>query len=205
MRYGIQRRGVYLAPPSGTEMAWIADVLDQEEVWRAFGHEGPAGQVFLERRCQTTVGVIHRAVERSRVGFMLAFAPTEAVPVPELAYALPRRHDRDAFTALTAADLMTHYLMDHEGYTTLAWRTRTSNLAAQAILRRLGYPPAATIRVDGHAYTFHRLDRSDWLRRRARIEAYEKSRPFGLGAPFIVLERPPWDPIVPSISVGATA
>lgn len=198
MRYGIQRRGVYILPPTEAETAWISGHLEEEEIWRAFGYASPAGADFWARRKEIEAAVIRRAETRERVGFVLVFPPTASFPMPEVAYAIPRRRHRDAFTALAAADALSHYLFDHVGVERIGWRTRASNLAAQAVLRRLGYESAGEARLGGNAYVLHRLENARWATRRRLLERRERMHPSGIGGAFVILRGPPFTPLVPS-------
>jgi hypothetical protein len=202
MRFGIQHRRVCLLPPSEDDLAWVATALDREEIWRAFGYDGPAGAELWARRREVDVGVVRRVDRAARVGFTVVFPPCAELPVPELAYAIPRRVDRDAFTAIAAADALSHYVFDHLGFPEVGFRTRTSNLAARAVLRRLGYRPEGQRRIRGRLYLLHRLDRARWSERRRRLEHAERVRPSGLGEAFRALPAPPFAPVRAALTSG---
>jgi len=79
----------------------------------------------------------------------------------------------------------------------MGWRTRADNRSADAVVRRLGYKPLEQKVVDGHNYTFYRLDPEGWAARKRKLEEGEKKYPSGLGEVFITLPTPPYTPLRP--------
>jgi RimJ/RimL family protein N-acetyltransferase len=197
MEYGIQRRRIYLTPADADDHAYVFEEFDREEVWRMFGFTGPSGlKIMRARRAGNLVlGMLKRVGDRKRIGFVIMFPPTADFDFWEFGYAIREPADRDAFSALCATDAMAHYMFDHLRVEAMGWRTREDNRAADAVVRRLGYRPFGSWTVDGHSYTFYRLDREGWSKRVAKLEAGEKTHPSGLGDVFVTLADPPYDPV----------
>ena len=197
MEYGIQRRSIYLIPPSKTDWSWFYEQMDREENWSVFGWPGPARVPMMRavRLERVVVGMLYRVIDRTRIGFVVMFPPTGEFDFWEFAYAIPCPDDRDAFSALSATDAMAHYMFDHLRVEAMGWRTREDNRAADAVIRRLGYRSFGAWAIGGHQYTFYRLDQEGWARRKRTLEAGEARRPSGLGAVFKTLPEPPFDPL----------
>src|SRR5687768_7067622 len=136
-------------------------------------------------------------VEGKRIGFVIMFPPTADFDFWEFGYAILDPNDRDAFSALCATDAMAHYMFDHLRVEAMGWRTRADNRAADAVVRRLGYRPFGAWTVDGHHYTFYRLDRDGWTKRFQKLQAGERTHPSGIGDVFVTLADPPWEPVLP--------
>lgn len=196
MEYGIQRRGIYLVPPDDDDLGWMLARFEDEEVWRNFGFEGSGRLAMLRafRRGETVTGILRRVHDRARIGFVVMFPPDEHRDYWEFSYAIPEVADRDAFSALSSTDAMAHYMFEHLGVEAMGWRVRADNRAAHAVVRRLGYQPFEDRVLGGHAYTFYRLSRAGWERRRAKLDAGEAQHPSGLGATFLTLAEPPFEP-----------
>lgn len=204
MEYGIQRRTIYLVPPQSGDLLWIFNQFNTEEVWQMFGLPGP-GKMRIMRAYRTgnlVLGVIRRVADRRRVGFVVMFPPTNDFDFWEFGYAIPDQQDRDAFSAFNATDAMAHYMFDHLRVEALGWRTRFDNRAADAVVRRLGYKAFDSWEVDGHMYTFYRLDQEGWAKRRAKLERGEETAPSGLGAVFLTLPEAPFHPVMPGEPIG---
>jgi RimJ/RimL family protein N-acetyltransferase len=200
MDYGIQRRSIYLVPVEDHELLWLFHEFDRDEVWQMFGLPGP-GRLRVMRAYRTgdlVVGIIRRVADRKRIGFVVLFPPNGDFDFWELGYAISDPRDRDAFSALNATDAAAHYMFDHCRVEALGWRTRADNRAADAVVRRLGYQPFGRWAVDGHDYTFYRLDQAGWARRRAKLEAGEQRAPSGLGEVFVTLLERPFTPREPA-------
>jgi RimJ/RimL family protein N-acetyltransferase len=197
MEYGIQRRRIYLVPPNADDHIWVFEAFDREEVWSMFGFQGPSKMKVMRwrREGNLVLGMLMRADDRKRIGFVVMFPPAGDFDFWEFGYAIPEPADRDAFSALCATDAMAHYMFDHLRVEAMGWRTRADNRAADAVVRRLGYQPFGSWKVDGHDYTFYRLDREGWARRMRKLEAGEKTHPSGTGDVFVTLEGPPWNPV----------
>ena len=131
------------------------------------------------------------------MGFVVMFPPAQDFDFWEFGYAIPDVRDRDAFSALNATDAMAHYMFEHLRVEAMGWRTRADNTKADAVVRRLGYVPFGDWTVDGHHYTFYRLDQAGWAKRRAKLDKGEASHPSGLGDTFITLGERPFEPVVP--------
>jgi RimJ/RimL family protein N-acetyltransferase len=196
MEYGIQRRSIYLLPPTDDDLLWFCALFDVEEVWDIFGFDAPCSlkMMRLFREGDIVVGILHRVEDRQRIGFIVMFPPDEKRDYWEFGYAIPDPSHRDAFSAMSSTDAMAHYMFDHLRVDAMGWRTRADNRAADAVIRRLGYTPTETFDVKGKPYTFYRLDRPGWERRRAKLEQGERTHPSGLGAVFLTLEGPPFEP-----------
>ncbi len=196
MEYGIQRRGIYLVPPDDDDLGWMLAQFEDEEVWRNFGFEGSGRLAMLRafRRGETVTGILRRTHDRARIGFVVMFPPDEHRDYWEFSYAIPEVADRDAFSALSSTDAMAHYMFEHLGVEAMGWRVRADNRAAHAVVRRLGYQPFEDRVLGGHAYTFYRLSRAGWAKRRAKLDAGEAQHPSGLGATFLTLAEPPFEP-----------
>lgn len=204
MEYGIQRRTIYLVPPEGEDLSWMFDQFDRAEIWRMFGFGRGAKLKIMRayRMGHLVVGLIRLVATRKRIGFVVMFPPAGSFDFWELGYAIPDPADRDGFSALNATDAMAHYMFEHLRVDALGWRTHEENRSADAVVRRLGYQPFETCFVDGANFTFYRLDRDGWARRRARLDRGEAQHPSGVGATFTMLEAP-YQPILPK-SEGAS-
>lgn len=206
MRYGIQRRTIYLEPASGEDQVWLYRQFDDPEIYEMFGLPGPARlRVMRNHRLGKIVaGVLRRTLDGKRLGFVVMFEPTEAFDFWEFAYAIPDPKDRDAFSALYATDAMGHYMFKHLKVDAMGWRTRADNRAADAVIRRLGYEPFGTWFVDGHDYTFYRIDLARWDAREAKLAAFEARQPSGLPGLFVRLDGPPFVPLqLPTVAPNA--
>ncbi len=199
MEYGIQRRRIYLVPADEDDLACVLEAFDLEEVWDMFGFPGPSRFKIMRahRAGQMVLGIMKRVEDRRRVGFVVMFPPTKDFDFWEFGYVILDPADRDAFSALCATDAMAHYMFDHLRVDAMGWRTRADNRAADAVVRRLGYQPFGAWEVDGHHYTFYRLDLEGWKKRVAKLEAGERTHPSGIGDVFVTLADPPYEPIDP--------
>lgn len=199
MEYGIQRRTIYLVPPEGEDLLWMFDQFDREEIWKMFGFAGPSKMKIMRgyRSGNTVTGIIKRVEDRKRVGFVIMFPPTADFDFWELGYAIPDPVDRDAYSAFSSTDAMAHYMFEHLRVDAMGWRTRADNRAADAVVRRLGYVSFGAWEVDGHHYTFYRLDQAGWAKRRKKLDRGEASHPSGIGGTFVTLGEPPFDPVDP--------
>jgi RimJ/RimL family protein N-acetyltransferase len=197
MEYGIQRRSIYLAPPENEDIGWFFHQFEEPEVWEMFGFSGPARARLMRafRSGNLVVGIIHRARDRRRIGFALCFPPAGTFDFWEFGYAISARDERNAYNALNTTDAMAHYMFEHLHITAIGWRTREDNYAADAIVRRLGYEPFSKSFIDGHNYTFYRLDQAGWAKRRARLDRGEEKYPSGVGGTFLLLPLP-CEPVV---------
>lgn len=191
MEYGIQRRTIYLVPPADDDLGYFFDAFDLDFVWQMFGMPGPAKLRIMRayRSGNLVVGILKRVADRKRIGFVMMFPPTQDFDFWEFGYAIIDPQDRDAFSALNATDAMAHYMFEHLRVTAMGWRTRADNHSADAIVRRLGYEPFGAWEVDGHHYTFYRLDAAGWQKRSEKL-----ARAAG-GEPFITLAERPFEPI----------
>ena len=199
MEYGIQRRTIYLRPPTDDDLTWLFHQFDIDEIWQMFGMPGP-GRLRIMRHYRSgnlVVGIMHRVQDRVRIGFVVMFPPTEDFDFWEYGYAIPDPRDRDAWAAFNSCDAMAHYMLEHLRVDVLGWRTRADNKAADAIVRRLGYKAFDSWEVDGHMYTFYRLDQETWAARRARLDRAEARNPSGQGDTFLTLQEPPFEPETP--------
>lgn len=198
MEYGIQRRSIYLVPAEGEDLIWFFSLFDTAEVYEMFGFYRPSRIKIMRayREGNLVVGILKRAQDKKRLGFVVMFPPAGNFDFWEFGYAIPDPSDRDAFSAFNATDAMAHYMFEHLRVEAMGWRTREDNRAADAVVRRLGYQPFETRVLDGHKYTFYRLDRQGWSERRARLDRGEATHPSGIGGTFVTLSAP-YDPIVP--------
>ena len=196
MEYGIQRRTIYLTPPDGDDLGWMFLQFDVDEVWQMFGMPGPARLRVMRayRSGNLVVGIMRRVHDKVRIGFVVMFPPTADFDFWEYGYAIPDHRDRDAWAAYNTCDAMAHYMLEHLRVEALGWRTRSDNRAADAIVRRLGYKSFGAWEVDGHMYTFYRLDQETWAARKARLDRYEAKNPSGQGDTFVTLLEPPFEP-----------
>lgn len=199
VEYGIQRRTVYLIPPEGDDLLWMFEQFDQPEIWQMFGFPGPSKLKIMRayRVGHGVFGIIYRAADRKRIGFVVMFPPTQDFDFWELGYAIPDPADRDAYCAFHSTDAMAHYMFEHLRVEAMGWRTRADNRAADAVVRRLGYKSFGAWEVDGHRYTFYRLDQAGWKKRRKKLDAGEEKHPSGLGETFVTLLEPPFEPKAP--------
>ena len=194
MEYGIQRRSIVLIPPDDDGLAWIFSEFDREEIWQMFGLTGPARMRILRahRSGDLVVGEIRHAKDHRRIGFVVVFPPTADFDFWEFSYAIPDPKDRDAYSAMSASDAMAHYMFEHLRIEPLCWRTRADNRASDAVIRRIGYESFGAWEVDGHPYTFYRLDRDGWAKRRRKLDLGEARHPSGIGGTFATLDAPPY-------------
>lgn len=206
MEYGIQRRGIYLAPPTEAEVEWFCEQFESREVWEMFGLDGPSKLNLLRhyRSGDLVVGILHRVEPRKRIGFVVMFPPDPSRDFWEFGYAIADPLDRDAFSAMSSTDAMAHYMFEHLHVEAMGWRTRSDNHAASAVIRRLGYTPKETRDDKSYQYTIYRLDRDGWFRRRAKLDRGEATHPSGIGDTFVTLPTFPYEPVpVPSTSSTA--
>lgn len=206
MEYGIQRRSIYLVPPEGEDVGWFLTQFDEPEVWGMFGFAGPSRIKMMRsfRGGDLVVGIIRVAATRKRIGFAIMFPPSGSFDFWEFGYAIADPLDRDAYSAFNTTDAMAHYMFEHLRVEAVGWRTREDNRSADAIVRRLGYEPFQSSFVDGHNFTFYRLDRAGWMKRRARLDRGEASHPSGIGATFVMLEHP-YVPVTPEAGAPTDA
>lgn len=199
MEYGIQRRSIYLIPPEGENLLWFFKQFDEPEIYEMFGFLRPARVKIMRayREGNLVIGMLHRATTRKRIGFVIMFPPAGNFDFWELGYAISDPKDRDGYSALNATDAMAHYMFEHLRVTAMGWRTREDNRAADAVVRRLGYQPFDTSVLDGHKYTFYRLDREGWDKRRAKLDRGEETHPSGIGGTFLTLTSP-YEPVAPA-------
>jgi RimJ/RimL family protein N-acetyltransferase len=205
MEYGIQRRGIYLAPPTEAEVEWFCEQFESREVWEMFGLDGPSKLTLLRhyRSGDLVVGILHRVEPRKRIGFVVMFPPDPSRDFWEFGYAIGDPLDRDAFSAMSSTDAMAHYMFEHLHVEAMGWRTRSDNHAASAVIRRLGYTPRETRDDKSYQYTIYRLDRDGWFRRRAKLDRGEATHPSGIGDTFVTLPTFPYEPIpVPKTMTG---
>jgi RimJ/RimL family protein N-acetyltransferase len=194
MEYGIQHRSIYLTP-LGSEIDWLAEQLDREEIWRMFGFPGPSGSASREAHAlgNLVLGLIRRVRDSKRIGFAVC-APLPLFSTWELGVAIPEVADRDAFSAIHAMDALTHYIVEHLGITSVMARIREDNRASIAMIKRMGYARYSPSNVQGEPYRFYSFGVGDWERRRKKLDLAEQERPSGLGATFVMLEGPPFEP-----------
>ncbi|MCK6549320.1 GNAT family N-acetyltransferase [Myxococcota bacterium] len=206
MEYGIQRRSIYLLPPTPEDVGWFLKQFDDPEVYEMFGFGQPSRVKLMRayRGGDLVVGILHKVEGRKRIGFVIMFPPAGQFDFWEFGYDIPDPKDRDAFCAFNATDAMAHYMFEHLRVTAMGWRTREDNRAADAVVRRLGYKPYETSFQDGHNYTFYRLDQAGWAQRRAKLDRGEASHPSGIGATFVTL-MPPYEPIEPKLPEGGSS
>lgn len=199
MEYGIQRRRTYLVPPTDEDLTYLFNAFNQDFVWQMFGLPGPGKMRIMRayRSGNLVIGIMKRVEDRKRIGFVVMFPPTDDFDFWEFGYAILEPEDRDAFNALNATDAMAHYMFEHLRVEAMGWRTRSDNRAADAVVRRLGYEPFGSWMVDGHDYTFYRLDQAGWQKRLAKLERGEQKHPSGIGGVFVTLAEPPYDPVIP--------
>lgn len=199
VEYGIQRRNIYLVPPEDEDLLWMFGLFDNREVWEMFGLPGPGRMKIMRayRQGDLVSSMLYRVSDQKRLGFVIMFPPHEDFDFWELGYAIPDAKDRDAFSAFNATDAMAHYMFEHLKVHAMGWRTRADNRAADAVVRRLGYKSYGSWKVDGHGYSFYRLDPEGWAKRRRKLDKGEASHPSGLGATFIPLLERPFTPVLP--------
>jgi RimJ/RimL family protein N-acetyltransferase len=177
---------------------WIAKQFDRKEIWEMFGLQGHGALDFrtLCHRSKVIQGVIRCAWDNRRIGFVTVFPPWEDVPHWEFGYAIARRDDRNAFSAIHAMDASAHYLLDYLRIPGVYGRTRADNHSARAILKRVGYQETESRMVDSHRFSFFLLDQRAWSCRREKLERGEHVHPSGLGGVFATLRGPPYVPQV---------
>ncbi|MEO1337730.1 MAG: GNAT family N-acetyltransferase [Myxococcota bacterium] len=198
MKYGIQRRTIYLVPPSRADLDWMFHQFDVDEIWQMFGMPEPSRHriMFAYRHVNLVIGMIRRVHDRARIGFMVMIPPRPDYDFWEACYAIPDPRHRDAWAAFNAADAMTHYMLEHLRVNAMGWCARVDNVASDAIIRRLGYIPDEVKEIDGHKYRCYRLQYEGWMARRARLDRGERLHPSGQGETFVTLREPPYEPIV---------
>jgi RimJ/RimL family protein N-acetyltransferase len=196
VEYGIQRRTIYLIPPSEEDLAWMFDHFDAEDVWQMFGFLEPAKAEMIARyeKGNVVVGIIRRVDTKKRIGFSICFPPIAFLSQWEFGIVIPDPLERDAFSAIYASDAMTHYMFDHLRITDGMWRIRADNAQSNALARRMGYKPFGVWKVGEHRFNFFRMTTDIWTARREKLERGEEKSPSGLGAAFLTLCDPPFDP-----------
>ncbi|MBI2376204.1 MAG: GNAT family N-acetyltransferase [Deltaproteobacteria bacterium] len=197
MQYGIQRRGIFLAPPSNADLDWLFTCFERPEIWESFAFDRNGRMVMLRkfRDGDLVVGILHRVKPRKRIGFVIMFPPDVDRDYWEFSYAVPEPSDRDAFSALSATDAMAHYMFDHLDVLAMGWRAWEDNRAARAVIARLGYQPNGERWVGNRRQIMYRLSREGWAARRAKLERGELEHPSGTGSVFIALREHPWSPV----------
>ncbi|MBI4817347.1 MAG: GNAT family N-acetyltransferase [Deltaproteobacteria bacterium] len=197
MEYAIQRRGIFLAPPSNTDLDWLFMLFELPEIWAAFAFERNGRMAMLRkfREGELVIGIMHRVKPRKRVGFVIMFPPGPDRDFWEFSYAVPDPLDRDAFSALSATDAMAHYMFDHLGVEAMGWRAWEDNRAARAVIQRLGYQPTGESWVENRRQILFRLSREGWAARKAKLDRGEAEHPSGIGSTFVTLGAFPWTPI----------
>ena len=173
MELGIRHRSISLVPPSAADLDWLFAQYDDDDIWPMFGMAGPAQDQIRAAYASGNViaGIIRRAADATRIGFVILFPPNDELLFWELACAIPDRAHRNAFAALQATDAAMHYMLDRLKAEAVGWRTRADNRRADAVVRRMGYTPYGQWAVDEHEYWFYRIDEGQWARRRERLEA----------------------------------
>lgn len=171
MRHGTHSRRIHLTPVEPEGYEHLRDLLDTAEIAHAFGRRVPFAQELLERaRAVALIRRPHRldpARSGEILGCALAWPEGEGEGVlVEVAYAIFRRSDRNAWTALFAAEAWLDYLFEELRVPVVGWRTAADNLPAQAILRRLDLGARREARVYGRRFVFGLVHRSTWFERR---------------------------------------
>jgi RimJ/RimL family protein N-acetyltransferase len=197
MEYGIQHRSIYLTP-LGSEIDWLADQLDREDIWRMFGYEGPSGAVIRAGHAsgEIVLGVIRRVRDRKRIGFVMC-APLPLFGTWELMIGIPDPADRDFFSAIHSMDALGHYIVEHLGITSAMARIKENNRASLAVAQRLGYDRFFRNEIRGETYRFYTLSAAAWFERRKKLDQAEAASPSGLGATFAMLDGPAFEPKEP--------
>lgn len=200
MKFGIQRRTIYLRPPMGLERHWIFQQLETPEIREMFDlGEGCSHAARLEHSVgRLVLGTIRRVDTRQRIGFVGMRAPRAELDFWEFSYAIPDPQHRDAYSAVNAMDCVAHYMLDHLGVSAVGGWTREDNLAAQAIVRRVGHARTGSKEWGGIRWAIYRLDKEGWAKRLAKLQRGEQTHPSGIGGVFAVLRHPPFDPVVPT-------
>jgi RimJ/RimL family protein N-acetyltransferase len=183
MRLAIQRRLIYLAPPSDQDLDWLLESGEGIDL-------GPFADRTLIAKARDAeklvVGIIHRTRTRERIGWVLVFPPMNT-DFWELVFAIPNRKHRDGFSALYAIDAMCSYMFDHRGIEAGGCRIREDNHASYAIASRIGLQPIELKNIAGKVTAVYRFDKNAWQRRRAELERREAEYPSGAGGALVVL------------------
>lgn len=200
LRVAIQRRTVFLTPPKGMDLLWVSRFMESPEVTAMFSLQEPVPPWHFRSLVNTgrcMLGILHRVADARRIGFACMFAPDEEEERDwwEIAAVIEKRQHRDAFSMLHCVDAMSHYMFDHVGVQRCGARVRADNRASDAVVRRLGHTKVAEVFKDGAMQAVYVLTQDDWARRRARLEAGERTHPSGAGAAFVTLPGPPYVPI----------
>ena len=198
MQMGVQHRNIYLVPMAGLDRHWFIRSFAVPEIYTMFGYDAPA-MVPMGARLATNelvVGIIRRVADRARIGFVVAYPPTDVAPFWELGYAITEARDRNAFTAMHSLDAMGYYMREHHGgVSLLGGRTRHDNRQAEAVVRRMGFKPLTQLEHLGHAYNVIAQDPAAWEKRKAKLAAAETASPSPAGEAFVFLRGPPFEPI----------
>lgn len=200
MKLAMQRRSIYLEPPRGMDLFWVADQFSTPEISEmfVFGDDVRNWHVRAGHRIGTLViGIMRRVVDRRRIGFVCAAAPTPDRKYWELMAAIPDRKNRDGFAALHAMDTFCCYLFDHVKIDVLAANIRMDNPHPMVLTERAGYRRVAVEEQEGHMHAVYLCDQDAWAKRKARLERGEAAHPTGLGGPFVILPGPPYNPVLP--------
>ena len=164
MKLGVRCGGIVLLAPSDDDLGYVASSHDREDVWRMFGLDGSGRLRFLQRARagDLELGIIHR--RGNRIGFSVVYPPRPAFDAWELTLAIPDRGDRDAYSAMAAADAVAFSLFEERRLESFGFRTRPDNRAAEAVLRRMGYRP-----VSEEGYRTWWIDRATFEPRRIKL------------------------------------
>jgi hypothetical protein len=170
MRFGVQRRSIYVVPPGEGDVAWIAGQFDDPQIYLSLGLTSPSGQEITRRFAANdhVFGVIREASTRTRIGFVVMFPPSAWFDAWSFCYAIPNPECRNAFNALHTTDAMAYYMFDHLQVDAVGWETSEDNRPADAVVRRLGYACAETRTISGRSFKLYLIDGSDWAKRKAR-------------------------------------
>ena len=192
---GIQRRTVYLVPPSLADLEWMFEQFRNPEISEMFGYRNLGTPIMIRRYRAGTlvVATIKLVATRERIGFLVMYPPAR-FDFWELGYAIPDPAHRNAFHALNTTDAVGHYMFEHLGATLCGWRTREDNQAASAVVRRLGYTPGENVEEWGHHYTIYRLNKEGWRKRREKLERGEQGAQNK--SPLFFTLPPPYEPIL---------
>lgn len=194
--YGIQRRTVYLVPPTTADLSWMFAHFHHPEISEMFGYEqlGAPSMLIRYRAGTLVVAIIKAVATRKRIGFLVMYPPATDNFFWEFGYAIPDPADRNAFHALNTHDAVGHYMFEHLNVPLCGSRSREDNHAANAVIKRLGYTPVETRELDGHKYAFFAIDQEGWKKRREKLARGEERE--NTGRPLFHTLPAPYDPVV---------
>jgi hypothetical protein len=197
VKFGIQRRNIYVCPLVGMDRFWISQQLLVPEIVEMFGYGDDllAGARIEYGTGRLLLATIRRVEDRKRIGFVSVHAPCAEHDFWDFSFAIPQEKNRDLFSSIHAMDAVLHYMFDHVGVPLMGGTTRLDNKPALAVVRRIGYQVVGTRQWHGPRYAIIQLDAAGWKQRVAKLQKGEDAHPSPGRQVFTLLRGPPYNPV----------